>query len=54
MKYNLALTPDQINVIFAALGKMPFETVFNLINELNDQLKSQVLPSNTEENSDSR
>lgn len=40
-KYTLSLSPEQINVIFAALGKLPFESVFSLINELNAQLGPQ-------------
>jgi len=35
------LSVEQINVIFAALGKLPFESVFGLINELNAQLAPQ-------------
>lgn len=48
-KFTLSLNADQINVIFAALGKLPFESVFGLINELNAQLGPQA--SNTETNS---
>ena len=40
-KYTLSLSSEQINVIFAALGKLPFESVFSLINELNAQLGPQ-------------
>lgn len=40
-KFALSLSADQINVIFAALGKLPFESVFGLINELNAQLGPQ-------------
>jgi hypothetical protein len=47
-KFTLSLNADQINVIFAALGKLPFESVFGLINELNAQLGPQA--SNTETN----
>lgn len=41
MKYTLSLTAEQINVVFAALGKLPFETVFGVINEINAQLGTQ-------------
>ena len=40
-KFTLSLSVEQINVIFAALGKLPFESVFGLINELNAQLGPQ-------------
>jgi hypothetical protein len=40
-KFTLSLSAEQINVIFAALGKLPFESVFGLINELNAQLTPQ-------------
>lgn len=40
-KFTLSLSVEQINVIFAALGKLPFESVFGLINELNAQLAPQ-------------
>lgn len=40
-KFTLSLSVEQINVIFAALGKLPFESVFGLINELNSQLGPQ-------------
>lgn len=40
-KFTLSLTTEQVNVIFAALGKLPFEAVFSLINELNAQLGPQ-------------
>jgi hypothetical protein len=48
-KFNLSLNAEQINVIFVALGKLPFESVFGLINELNAQLGPQA--SNNETNS---
>jgi hypothetical protein len=33
---------EKMNVVMAALGKMPFEQVFQLITEINQQLQPQI------------
>ena len=39
---------DEANLIFKALGKQPFETVYELIGKLNDQANSQLRPQEEE------
>ena len=39
---TLSLSIEKMNVIMAALGRMPFEQVFQLIGEINGQLQPQV------------
>lgn len=42
MKYTLSdLTAADVNLISAALGKLPFEQVFNLVVRLRDQVAAQ-------------
>jgi hypothetical protein len=42
---NLTLNLEQVNIILAALGKMPFETVFALISDLRNQIGPQLNPA---------
>lgn len=39
---TLSLTLQQANIIFAALTKMPYESVAQLIQDLNQQIEPQV------------
>ena len=39
---NLNLTVQQVNIIFASLAKMPYESVAQIINDLNLQIEPQV------------
>ena len=39
---TVTLSLEKMNVVMAALGKLPFENVFQLINEINQQLQPQV------------
>jgi len=41
-KVNLTLTVNQLNVIFGALGKAPYEAVFQLVEEINKQVVPQL------------
>lgn len=45
-KLHLELTIDQVNLVFASLGKAPYETVFQLVEELNKQLVPQIQAAN--------
>lgn len=47
-KLHLELSVEQMNVIFAALGKAPYESVFQLVEELNKQLVPQLQTTKTE------
>jgi hypothetical protein len=40
-KFKFEFTPEQINIIVAALGRMPYETVFALINDIQKQAQDQ-------------
>jgi len=42
VKLKLELSVDHVNVIFAALGKAPYESVFQLVEEMNKQLVPQL------------
>lgn len=44
MEYTLKLKPEQIQVLSAALGKLPFEVVAPLITEIQKQLTAQDKP----------
>ena len=39
---NLALTINQLNVIFAALGKQPLESVLEVFNTIQQQVQPQL------------
>lgn len=41
-KFTLTLDLNQINIILAGLGKMPFETVADLVNDLRNQALKQM------------
>jgi len=40
-EYKLNITEEEFRTIFKALGKMPFEDVFQLIEKLNLQMREQ-------------
>jgi hypothetical protein len=40
-KFTITLTPEQLNLIGMALGKMPYETIFSLMAELTKQVNEQ-------------
>lgn len=40
---NITLTVQQVNVIFSALGKLPFDSVFELIKTLKEQADAQFI-----------
>lgn len=40
-KLKFEFTIDQTNLILAALGRMPYENVYNMIAEVQNQAKSQ-------------
>ena len=42
-KINVTLTVDQTNVVLAALAKLPFETVADLIVSIRQQAQEQLL-----------
>ena len=44
---TITLSLEKMNVVMASLGKMPFEQVFQLVNELNQQLQPQLQPLQT-------
>ena len=48
-KVSFQVTVEQANVIFKALGKLPFEDVYELIGSLNEQANQQ-LQNNTNGN----
>lgn len=39
---NIELTVKDVNIILAALGKAPYEVVFETIHKIQDQAKAQV------------
>lgn len=49
---ELKLTLENVNVIMAALGKMPYESVFQVVKDITDQAQSQLQehPSEATEN----
>lgn len=40
------LTIEEANLIFKALGEMPFKEVYELIGKLNEQANTQLKPDN--------
>lgn len=42
MELHLKLSLDQVNIILAALGKQPFETVAPLIDSIRQQAQPQL------------
>lgn len=47
---NFQLTVEEANVIFRALGKLPFEEVYEVIGKLNSQANSQLTSIEEKEN----
>lgn len=47
MNIQLEFTVEKINLIMIALSKMPYEMVFSLIQEINEQVKPQLNNTNT-------
>jgi hypothetical protein len=45
---TFTVTLEEANLIFKALGKQPFEAVYELIGKLNDQANVQLKPSKEE------
>ena len=43
MEYNLKLTGDEINVIWLALQKQPYELVATTITKINKQINEQTV-----------
>lgn len=41
-KVTFTLTLDEANIIFKALGKMPFEQVYGLIGKMHEQANQQL------------
>jgi len=41
-KVTLELNVNQLNVIFGALGKAPYESVFGIVEEINKQVVPQL------------
>lgn len=48
---SLKLNMDQVNIVMAALGRMPYESVFQLINELSQQIQPQLQQQQQADNS---
>ncbi len=46
---KLELNIDDINMIFKALGNMPFKEVYELIGKINDQVNQQLKSDEMEE-----
>jgi hypothetical protein len=47
-KVTFQVSLQEANLIFQALGKLPFENVYELIGKLNDQANEQLRPSKEE------
>lgn len=43
---NFTLSIDEANLIFKALGRMPFNEVYSLIGKMNAQANEQLAPQN--------
>ena len=43
--FKFEFTHEQVNIIVAALGRMPYETVFALINDIQKQAQIQLSSS---------
>ena len=41
---KLDLTVEEANIIMAALGKMPYEAVFQLVDKIRSQAQAQLHP----------
>ena len=41
MQYTIILQPQDLEILSAALGKLPYEVVAQLINKLNTQIAEQ-------------
>jgi hypothetical protein len=41
-KVSFHLSLDEANILFRALGKLPFEEVYELIGKMNDQANRQL------------
>jgi hypothetical protein len=44
-KVTITLTVNDWNIVMGALGKMPFEQVLNVVNQIKDQAESQMKPT---------
>jgi hypothetical protein len=44
---TFTMTIDEANVIFKALGKMPFDQVYTLIGKMNEQANQQLTGQNS-------
>jgi hypothetical protein len=47
---NFQITIEEANLIFKALGKLPFADVYELIGKLNEQANAQLNPNVQEDN----
>jgi hypothetical protein len=45
-KMKLEFTIDQLNLIVAALGRMPYESVFTIITDIQNQVQTQIAQQN--------
>lgn len=50
MEYVLRLAPQDINILSAALGEMPFKAVAPLVAKIDAQLQSQTQKEKEEKN----
>jgi hypothetical protein len=48
-KLSITLTVNEWNVIMASLGKMPFEQVVNVVNEIKKQAEAQMISARNDE-----
>jgi hypothetical protein len=42
MEYTIKLNEQQMTILGVALGKLPYEAVFQLVNEINRQATQQL------------
>ncbi|MDX1908545.1 MAG: hypothetical protein SF053_16025 [Bacteroidia bacterium] len=47
--FTLVFSLDEVNLIVQALGKRPFEEVYELIGNVNRQISAQLEPSSEQE-----
>lgn len=48
-----SLTAAEVNLMFAGLGKLPYEAVFKLVAKLEQQVRTQEQPQTVDEGNDS-
>lgn len=46
MNYKLELTPNELNIILAALSRMPYEQVVSIIDKLVKEINTQTKEGN--------